>query len=1129
MLENNYQLLISKLDTFTRKYYLNQLLRGSLYFIGLVVAVFLFFNLLEGQFYFQKSVRKVLFLSFLGTTLLSLIPWVIMPIIKYFKLGQTINHEQAALIIGEHFVDVKDKLLNILQLKKVESSSENSALISASISQKTESIKLVPFQSAIDLSLNKKYLNYALPPLFCLGAVMLMSPSLIKDSTYRLFNNDQEFKKSAPFAFLIENKDLTAVQYSDYELKVTTEGDVAPQEIFVKIDNFDYKLTPNDDGSYSYIFRNIQKSTEFVLHAAKVFDLPKKVAVIEKPNITNYTVSLDYPSYTGRGDEVIDNIGDMSIPEGTVITWRINAAQTNMVDFVFASNGIIKNSNRADETSFSYKIKATNSVPYAMYLSNEYLKNSDSLSYNINVIKDQYPSINIEQIRDSSQSDVVYFIGAYNDDYGVINLTFNYNITDENGKQGQLQSKKLNVASGREGSFNHALFTKEIDLKPGQTLTYYFEIFDNDGINGSKSTKSNYMTISKKTVDQLKDLENLNEEAIKDNLKDTKKQLDKLQEKFKKLREKMLQKKDIDWQDKKELEKLLEEQKKLQEKLQEANEKMAENMKNQEELEKPDQAIQEKQEKLKELMEEVASEKDKELMEKIQQLMQELKKEDAIKMTEQFQMQNENTQKKTDRLLELYKQLEMEKEVKEEIKKLEDLAKKQDDLAKKQEKQEAKKDEPSAEDIKKKEELAKEQEKINEEFKKIEKEVKELEKKNKELSPPKDLGKDNEEKMDDIKKDQEDASKKMDSKSKDSKGASKAQKSAAGKMQKMAEEMEEAMGKDEEEQEAEDIKMIRQLLENLVTVSFDQEELLGQISKTAPTTPKFVDLTKQQFKLKDDFKVIEDSLSELSKRQDKIESFVNEKVTEIKYNMTNSIDMLEERLVSQALDRQRRTMTNLNDLALMLSESMKNMQKKKAGGMPGSQMCDKPGSSAKDGKDGKNGKVPMDKISDGQQGMDKELGKLKDKMGKSGKGGPQAKDFAEAAAKQAALRKALQDFMNDKKEQGKGNGGLDAAIEQMDKIETDLVNRKLNAETFKRQSDIVTRLLEAEKSERQRDEDEKRKSESAAELKQPLPPAIQEYLKKRQAEIEMYKTVSPSLKPYYKTLVDDYYKALKRG
>jgi hypothetical protein len=42
-----------------------------------------------------------------------------------------------------------------------------------------------------------------------------------------------------------------------------------------------------------------------------------------------------------------------------------------------------------------------------------------------------------------------------------------------------------------------------------------------------------------------------------------------------------------------------------------------------------------------------------------------------------------------------------------------------------------------------------------------------------------------------------------------------------------------------------------------------------------------------------------------------------------------------------------------------------------------------------------------------------------------------------------------------------------------------------------------------------------------------MPPALQEYLKKRQAEIDMYKTISPSLKPYYKMMVDEYYKSLK--
>ena len=97
----------------------------------------------------------------------------------------------------------------------------------------------------------------------------------------------------------------------------------------------------------------------------------------------------------------------------------------------------------------------------------------------------------------------------------------------------------------------------------------------------------------------------------------------------------------------------------------------------------------------------------------------------------------------------------------------------------------------------------------------------------------------------------------------------------------------------------------------------------------------------------------------------------------------------------------------------------------------------------------------------------------------------------------------------------------------MDKVEVELVNKKLNAETLKRQQNILTRLLEAEKAERQREQDEKRKSETADDTKKTMPPALQEYLKKRNAEAEMYKTVSPSLNAHFKNLVNEYYKALK--
>lgn len=1110
---SNYELLLNKLDQFIRKYYINNLLRGTLYFTGVIVGTFILINVLENNFFFEKNVRKLIFYTFIGLTAILSYTWLIDPLLRYFNLGKTISHEQAASIIGNHFTDVKDKLLNILQLKKMSDDNDHSALITASINQKTEKIKLVPFQSAIDLGSNKKYLKYAAPPLLCLAAILLMSPSMIKDSTYRLINNDKDFEKDAPFKFLIENKNLTTLQFEDFVLKVNVEGEILPAEVFINIDGYNYKLNKIEADQFEYTFRNVQKTTDFILNAAQVNGYKNTLKVLEKPNIANFVVGLRYPIYLNRTNEELNNIGDLIVPEGTVIDWSFTTNATDKINILFGESGSTKEAEQRATNLYNFRAKAINTIPYKIFLSNKDLSFADSLLYNINVIKDQYPAIVVDQLIDSLDRSAILFVGNVSDDYGISSLVFNYTIVDENGKTKPQNRVRVNIPNANEAGFQHVFRLDELQLQPGDNLSYFFEVYDNDGVNGAKSTRSQVLSFKKPSIKELKELEEKNEEEILKNLQESLNKYDKMEEKYRKLKEKLLNKKDLDWQDRKELEKLLEEQKKLQEQMKQSNEKMLENMKMQNELQNMDQQTQEKQDKLEQMMKETISEEDKELMDRIQELMQELDKDDALRIMDQMQMQNENMEKKTERLKELFKQLKMEKDVKDQIKKLEELAEKQEKLAEKTDKQEQNKDNKD---------LQKEQQDIKKELEDIQKDIKKLEEENKDLSPPKDMGDDNQEKMDDAKKDMDKADKEL--KKDDNKAAAKAQKAAAQKMKKQAGEMGEAMEGGDQEQQAEDIKTIRQILENLITLSLAQEDLFGQFAKTPSSTPKFRDLVREQLKIKDDFKIVEDSLVALSNRNDQISSFVNEKVTEIKYNMSNSISLLEERQVPQSTEKQRRSMTNLNDLALMLSESMENMQKKKAGGMPGAQMCQNPG----DKSVGKTGKVPLDKIGEGQDGMGGKLKELQDKMKQGSKeGGPNAKDFAEAAAKQAELRKALQDIRKEKQEQGKGGSQFDDIIDMMDKMESDLVNKRLNAETLKRQQDIKTRLLEAEKAERQRGEDEKRKSETALDIKQKLPPALQEYLKKRNAEVESYKTVSPALKPYYRSLVDEYYKSMK--
>ena len=1113
---NNYQTLIQKLDQFIRKYYLNQLLRGLLYSVGLILVLFIGMTLLEHYFFFGKGGRKTLFYSFLGLSSLSLISWVLIPLLHYFRLGKLISHEQAAEIIGQHFGDVKDKLLNILQLKKQADLTPKAALLLAGINQKTDEIKLVPFRNAINLGQNRRYLRYALPPLLLLLLLLFAAPSLITESTNRLINNNREFEREAPFRFQIQEEDLTVIQFEDYLLEVEIEpnatGGMLPQEVFIDIDNYQYRLTKEGPNLFSYRFSNVQKETDFNLFASgirgKVESREYLLNVLKKPNIIGFESNLDFPAYTKRKDEALSNIGDLVVPQGTRINWTFNALNTDDIAINFSSEEKPTIADRFDDELFAYKKRVMRDEAYKIIVSNKDLPKADSVSYSITVIPDLNPSISVEKFVDSTDSKLLFFVGEASDDYGLLSLSFNYRIQQPNGVQGELNTVKMNKPDASKINYDYTWDLQKLDLKPGDEIIYYFEVFDNDGVNGSKSARTNLMTFNMPTLEELEDKEEQNNEDIKDDLKESLKESKKLQEDMKQLREKLLQEKEVNWQTREELEKLMERQKELEKKIEEAKEKFEENLKNQEEMNQPNEEILEKQEKIQEMFEELMSDEMKELMEQIQELLQEMEKDGALEMMEEMQFNDEELELELDRMLELFKQLEMENEINKQIDKLEELAEEQEQLSEETENGET----PQ-------EELEQKQEEINEKFDEIQEKQEELEKKNEELEVPKEMG-DQEEQMENIEQDLNQSQEQLQQQQ--NKKASKSQKNAAQKMKEMAQSMQSAMQSGEMEQMQEDMQALRQLLENLVTLSFDQEDLMKDFGRVSVNTPRYVDLVQNQFKIKDDFKIVEDSLQALSKRVFQIESFVTEKVADIKSNLRESLDQLEERKKPQAANNQQRTMKNLNDLALMLNEVMEQMQQQMSSMMSGNQMCNKPG-----GQGSKPGKVPMDKMTKSQQQLNKEMQQMKDALQK-GKGGS-SKEFAQMAARQAALRKALRELQQEKQQRGQGAKELQEIIDQMNKVETDLVNKRLTNEMMKRQQEILTRLLEAEKAEREREYDNKRKAEQASQYERKMPPSLEEYIKEREAEIEMYKNVSPALKPYYKYLVEEYFKSLKNN
>ncbi len=1114
-MSDQYNILIQKLDIFIRKFYKNQLIKGAIYCVALLIIFFLLVNLLEYFGHFNSDTRRVIFYIYILLNVLLIGWYVVYPLLKLFNIGNRISNEQAAEIIGNHFPNIGDKLLNTLQLKELtENQTSNLDLVNAGIDQKIADLKPVPFVKAVDFRTNKRYLKYALPPLFILVILLLASPKILTEPTNRLFKYNFHFEEPLPFVLDVLNDNLKVIQHEDLKLEVRVSGDEVPDNVYLETGNSQIKLMKENPVQFSHTFINVQSSSTFKLVADGYKSNVYEIRVLPKPIMLDFEINLDYPAYTGKKDEVITKNGDLIVPIGTNIDWTFYTRNTDEMQMEFKEDKITLSPNGSN--IFKYQNTFYKSQQYTINSSNEFLENIDSLTYTVNIIPDLFPNILVEEFQDSIYDGRLYFKGAIKDDYGFNLLTYNCNVKDEDNTNTIIYCDSLSLINqANPQQFFHFYDLADLNLGAGYTVEYFFEVWDNDEIHGSKSTRSQIMSYRPPSLKEIdKETQEKNQD-IKDEMEDAIKEAKELQKEIDQLSKKMVDKKELDWEDKQQIQALLEKQQELQNKLKNIkneNEKKA--LKEQQYKEKNEELLQ-KQQQLEELFDKLMQDEElKKLFDELQELMDEIDKDKVNEMLEKMQMTSEEMEKMLDRNLELFKQFEFESKLDETIDKLENLAKEQEKLSEK-----TLDKENSEEDLKS------DQEKIDEKFDDVKKDLEDLEKMNNELEDPNEFDKmeDDQQEVDKSSQESKDALDKGQRKK-----ASKSQKSSSEKMDEMASDMLSMQQEMIEEGMEEDIDALRDILENLIQLSFDQEDLIMKVSNINLNDPKYIELIQEQKKIKDDLKTTEDSLFALSKRQIMIEPFVTKELSSINQNIDRAIKALNARQTSQATNSQQYVMTSVNNLALMLSETLNQMMQSMMQQCSGDKSCKngkpKPGA----------GKPSMKSMRQLQEQLSKQIEKMKSgkKDGGEKKGGKTPKNgqgMSEQLARMAAEQEAIRNQMNQLSEQLNKEGQFGASkeikriMEEMEKTETELVNKIISQETLMRQKDIITRMLRSEKAEMEREKEEKRESIEAKNQKYRNPEEYFKYNRQQINEVELLKTMPPNLKPFYKNKVNQYF------
>lgn len=1078
--------LISKIERFIRKFYLNRLIQGALIGLVLIIALFLIINGIEYFSWLPQKGRLVLLLLFILGTLFVAIFHFAIPVVNLIRFRKKMSDEQASVIIGKFFPEISDKLLNTIQLSNELSQNADNELLAATIEQRTEHLKPINFSDAVNLKENYKYLKIFGIAFVVLAVTLIFLPDFSKKPAQRIFNYSREFEKPLPFNVELSATNLEASQGKDIEFSIYVTGERIPDAFYIKSNTGIRMMNQLNTNDFRFIFKNIYQNEEFYVEGGDYRSQMINLTVRPNPTMLYYEAKLTFPKYIHRKNETLNGKTRIIVPQGTDVEFTFH---TRDVEAIFINDSIsIDNS--------IYKFTAIKSTKFTVSLNNEW-NSTDPIVFTVDVIPDAYPDIQVQNFHEDFAKQT-YYSGLIADDYGFTKLLYHFEV---DGKPNQSFVKNISIdKKNTRTSFYYSIDTDTLTLYRGDEVKAYFEIFDNDGINGPKSKRSEVFYLVLPTTEQLDSIADNTENQILDNLNQRSDELQNLRKDIEDMLRDLMSKKDLDWSDKEKMKELMEKQKEIQEewnKIQEEQKELSDFIK---ENELSNEDLVKKQEEINKLFEEVIPDEMKKLMEEIEQLLSEMPRERMQEIMKDLKKNNEALQQMMDRNLSLLEQLKVEKDMNQLMDEMQKLA---DELMNNT-------DSISAQDA-------------ENQFNKMEQKLDSIIEKNQGLNDPFDINKD-EESFDEIQEDLENAEESEDAD--DQENAQRQKQKAGKKMKEMAENMNSIMMGGGMDQLAEDAHLVRILLENVVRSSHAEEALMQEISVMKKDDPTVSQKISRQKEISENFVMVEDSLRKMANRQTSVKNFVFNELQVIDQQLESAMqDVLELRFGS-ATQKQQNAMMSMNNLALMLSESLNEMESMMDGQSTSS--CSKPGKSK--GKQGK--PKSMKNMQDLQNQLGEQLKKMQQQMQQQQKDGTPSQSMSEELARMAAqqelIREEMQKILDEMKQNGMlGDDGIKQIIKDMEKLEEDIVNKRITNQTIRRQKDIMSRMLKAENAQQEREKEEKRKSD---EYKGPEKThnideiRYEESIRKQQ---DFLRTNPIEYQPFYKQKINEYF--FKKG
>lgn len=875
-------------------------------------------------------------------------------------------------------------------------------------------------------------------------------------------------------------------------------------------------ISESDSLEVRMTLRQITRSFDYYVEAGRVQTEIQHVDVVDRPRVTGIDLAVFYPKYTGLEPMTIsENNGSFSAIMGSRVNMKVTSnlpVDSASLIFEDASDSPLTVERNSAELSMSIMESRSYYIRLVDHLGEI---NPDPIEYYITSIPDEYPTVDVLRPGfDANLTDelrVPFKIRLF-DDFGFSSLVLKYKVVAR-GRSGDEHVAVLHFSDDikTEGEIEFDWDLDQFNLFPGDYISYYFEVTDNDEISGPKIGKSRSYIIRLPSLDELiADAETDGSERIvrtEDLLKSAKELVDRLKKAGRKLDaniDRNQKNNSADWQQQKELESIAGKNEDMLQKIEDISESMEQSLDEMRENALMSREVMEKMEQIQKLFEEIASPEMKEAQKKLLEALQKMDREQIEQAMKDFEMNQEEMLDRLERTLALLKKMQLEQKMEAMIRKAEELVDRQEDMNQKTDSS----DQNSLPDLKS------DEDKIREELADLKEDVADLEKLMKEA---------NLENSPEAKKfaeavEKTDADKNMEQMSKslqqqERQEASQQGKKAKSKLAEMLNEMQQQQmamsGADDQEME----RAMRRAIDDANYLSRSQEDLLREAAVLSPRSTMIREIAGDQQEIARSSEGLRDVIADLGKKSPFVAAELQQILNSAMANMEQATQKFDARQTGQALRNQRNAMVDLNKAAQRLLESL-DQQKQ----------CNNAGS--------------CDKPTQDLESLSKKQNQLNQKSQKPGgnqqpnfeTGMPDREGLKRLAAEQGAIRKSLEQLERDLGGSRQILGRLKDIAREMKKIEESLESGEVGSEVRERQLKVYSRMLEASRSLQRKDFSEQRKSEVATNETILLPPELSGNILDDRTSIEdrLRRFLGDEYPAQYEDQIKAYFRALLR-